>query len=153
MAVAALAGPASELFVSDPNDAINRVINEFDEKRVGLTQGADRIEKILEENGLLQFYTLSPKMVGVALPNRAGGGVNALEVNLLASDICEVGWSWDACRHAACIEEKPGSTVIEDFNKRLAADSGLAPVEEGTIKYGSLSCSHTRQALRAISAG
>ena len=150
MSVAQSEAAASELLVVSPEDAINRTIKEYDEKKVGLTQCADRIEKALEEASLLKRYTLAPSMVGVDISNRAGGGVNTLEVNLLASDICEVGWSWDACRHASCIEEKPGASLIFDFNKRLATSSGLAPVVEGSIRYGSLSCSHTNQALRAI---
>ena len=144
---------ASTLLVSDGRDSINRAIQDFDEKRVGLAQCADRIEEALEAKGLMRSMTLHPSMVGVDPSNRNGGGVNALEVNLLASDICEVGWSWDACRHATCIEEKPGDSFISDFNKRLVAHSGLAPVVEGSIKYGSLSCSHTQQALRAIASG
>ena len=143
----------SSLLVSDAGDAINQAILDFDEKRVGLAQCANRIEEALEAKGLLKSFTLHPSMVGVDPSNRNGGGVNALEVNLLASDICEVGWSWDACRHATCIEEKPGDSYISDFNKRLVAHSGLAPVVEGSIKYGSLSCSHTQQALRAIASG
>ena len=122
---------ASSLLVSDPGDAINRTIKDFDDKCVGIAQCADRIEEALEAKGLLKSYTLHPSMVGVDPSNRNGGGVNALEVNLLASDICEVGWSWDACRHATCIEEKPGDSYISDFNKRLVANSGLAPCGGG----------------------
>ena len=147
------AGKASPLLVSDSADVVNRIIKDFDDKRVGLAQAADRIDQALEEKGLLKLYTLHPSMVGVDVSNRNGSGINALEVNLLASDICEVGWSWDACRHATCIEEKPGDSLIIDFNKRIVANSGLAPVKEGSIRYGSLSCSHTQQALRAIVAG
>ena len=153
LAVAQLGAPASELLVSDPEGPVVRVLQDFDGKRVGLIQGADRIEGCLESKGLLKRYTLPPSMVGVDVSNRGGGGVNALEVNLLASDICEVGWSWDACRHASCIEEKPGSSLIFDFNKRHFSETGLAPVVEGSLRFGSLSCSHTQQALRAIGAG
>ena len=152
-APSALAGSASALLVSDPADPIICVIKEYDEKRCGLVQCADRIEKALDESGLLKQYTLHPSMVGVDPSNRNGEGVNALDVNLLASDIFEVGWSWDACRHATCIEEKPGDSLIADFNKRVVSNSGLAPVEEGSIRYGSLSCSRTQQGLRAIGAG
>ena len=152
-APSALAGSASALLVSDPADPIICVIKEYDEKRCGLVQCADRIEQALEVKGLLKQYSLHPSMVGVDPSNRNGEGVNALEVNLLASDIFEVGWSWDACRHATCIEEKPGDSLIADFNKRVVSNSGLALVEEGSIRYGSLSCSHTQQALRAVGAG
>lgn len=75
------------------------------------------------------------------------------EVHLLASDIAFVGFSWDAVRHAICCEAVPGSTELEDFNRRLCEGVALAPVVKDTIRFGSLACGHTNMGLRAIAAG
>ena len=76
------------------------------------------------------------------------------EVILLASEIAFHGFSWDACKHAVCVETEPGNTDVEDFNRRFCQDAvGLAPVEKDSIRFGSLSCGHTNMGLRAIAAG
>ena len=78
--------------------------------------------------------------------------MSTLEVALLANDIVEDGWSWAQVKHACCIEERSGARVIQEFNEKLVAGSGLAPVKE-EIRYGSLSCGHTNQILCAMQAG
>lgn len=91
--------------------------------------------------------------VGFDPTNRSGTGGNVGEVLTLASDIAWMGWSWDLCSHATCIEAAPGDTTIQDFNVRLCAGSPLPEVEPDSIKFGSLSCGHTNMGLRAIAAG
>ena len=91
--------------------------------------------------------------VGFDLINRSGVGGNAQEVLLLASDIAFIGWSTAATAHAICIEVPPGDKSVENFNRKLCQDVGLADVEEDTIRFGSLSCGHTNMGLRAIAAG
>jgi hypothetical protein len=73
-------------------------------------------------------------------------------VLLLASDIAHIGWSWAATAHAICVQVAPGDKTVEDFNRRLCAGSGLAPVVPDSIQFGSLACGHTNMALRAIAA-
>ena len=147
------ASPEAIERVTDPSDPINMIIAACDSEKIGLVQAADRIEACLLQKGLLRRFALCPQLVGVDPENRASEGVNAVEVGLLAGDIAEVGWSWAASAHATCIEEAPGATNIEDFNVRIAQGSDLAPVEAGQIRFGSLACSHTNMALRAIAAG
>ena len=139
--------------IVDTADPINQIIASSEDGKLGLVQAADRIDACLERMQLSKRIPLSPAMVGVDPENRGSEGVNAIEVGLLASDIVEAGWSWAACAHATCIEQAPGKTDIEDFNLRLAQDAALAPVEKGQIRFGSLACSHTNMALRAIAAG
>ena len=91
--------------------------------------------------------------VGFDPSNRSGLGGNTGEVLLLAADIAEVGWSWAATSHAVCIEVSPGDVEVERFNAKLCDGTGLAPVEQDSIKFGSLSCGHTNMGLRAIAAG
>jgi hypothetical protein len=62
------------------------------------------------------------------------------------------GFSAAEAAHAICCEELPGSKSIEEFNRRLCEGSGLPPVEQDSIAYGSLACGHTNMALRAIAA-
>ena len=71
---------------------------------------------------------------------------------LLASDIVHIGWSWPATQHAICVQVPPAGKTVEEFNRRLCAGSGLAPVLPDSIQFGSLACGHTNVALRAIAA-
>ena len=146
--------PGAGLFsVTNLDDPIRQLVVACEAEELGMVQAADRIEACLEQKGLLKHMTLNPTLVGVDPANRASEGVNTIEVGLLAGDIAEVGWSWAACAHATCIEQAPNDSSIEEFNVALASGSALAPVEPGSIRFGSLACSHTNMALRAIAAG
>lgn len=49
------------------------------------------------------------------------------------------------------MEDAPGSKKIEAFNKALAQkNERLPPVTDHSIRYGSLSCSHTNMYLRCV---
>ena len=143
----------SELLpITDPEDSINCILRAHESGKIGLVAAADRLEKALADKGFLQEMQLAPTMVGCDRENRGSQGVNALEVAILATDIGEVGWSWGETKHAICIEERPGSTTLEDFNRELASGTDLAPVRQGSIRFGSLSCTHTNMGLRSIAA-
>ena len=138
--------------VSDQGDAIVSTLADIKAGRIGLVAGADKIEEIAMASGLGTEMSLNPRMVGIDISNRGGQGVSTLEVALLANDIVEDGWSWAMVKHATCIEERPGASDIGDFNAKLVAGSDLAPVQKDEIRYGSLSCGHTNQILRAMQA-
>ena len=97
---------------------------------------------------------LPVRLVGVDPSNRDGYGVNSEDVHALGADIYAFGFSWAEVARAACIEEEPSKSDIHAFNVALASSGrALAPVEEGSIRYGSLSCSHTNMFLRCVAAG
>ena len=92
--------------------------------------------------------------MGVDPANRDGTGVSAENVHALGSDIAFMGWSWGEVRQPVCIEEAPDSTFIRDFNVDLVSGSPLLPpVVPDSIRYGSLSHSHTHMYLRCVEAG
>jgi len=63
-------------------------------------------------------------------------------------------WAWKQVAHACCAEDLPSEWGVEAHNKQIVDGSNvLAPVEEHTVKYGSLSCPHNNQSMRAIHAG
>ena len=51
-----------------------------------------------------------------------------------------------------CVEFVPGDKSVERFNRMISTGVGLAPVEEDSIHFGSLSCGHTNYGLRCIAA-
>jgi hypothetical protein len=53
---------------------------------------------------------------------------------------------------ATCVELSSEDSWIEKKNMELAAATGLALVEPGSLKFASLACSHTNAGLRAINA-
>ena len=156
MAAQLMAGKSMEAIpleaVSDHGDPIVQVLNDIQAGVVGLVAGADKIEQIALASGLGWEMTLDPRTVGIDIVNRGGEGVSTLECALLAEYIVADGWSWAMVKHACCIEERPGARVIQEFNEKLVAGTDLAPVKD-EIRYGSLSCGHTNQILRAMQAG
>ena len=92
--------------------------------------------------------------------NRDGAGVLAHEVHGLAADILSVGWNDQEPRPIAIELDEVQSQQVEQFNHRLVANSSsglfpLAPVGPGpgTVKYGSVSASHTNSVLRLFRNG
>ena len=139
--------------VTDPNDDIVNILERFDTGALGVCGAADQLMSKLAALSHIKEMTIHPDQVGIDPCNRGGEGVNAIEVGLLASDIASVGWSWAETSHAVCVEVAPGDVSVERFNMELVNGAdGLAPVEEGTIKFGSLACGHTNYGLRAIGA-
>jgi hypothetical protein len=137
--------------VSDPSDPVNVILARFEADELGIVQAADALEDAFRLKNLLYEMDIAPRLVGIDPTNGTGGNIQ--EVLLLATDIAFVGWSWKETVHALCIEVPPGDRSVEEFNRRLSQGVGLAPVEEGSIMFGSLSCGHTNYGLRAIAAG
>ena len=119
-----------------------------------VVQGCEKVLALLTKVKMTYKAQLLPSQVGVHPDNRDGYGLNSEDVHGLGQDIFTMGWSWGQVASAICIEESPGSTRFEDFNKVLAEGSSkLAPVEDGSVKYASLACSHTNAFLRALASG
>ena len=104
--------------------------------------------------GLATKSRLPCRLVGCDPSNRDGYGVNSEDVHALGSNILEFGFSWGEVARAVCIEQEPSKSDIHEFNAALASSNlALAPVTDGSIRYGSLSCSHTNMFLRCVAAG
>ena len=110
------------------------------------------------KNHLCWRTRIRPQFVHVHTANRDGFGLSANDVHSLCSDISECGWEWNQVR-AICAELSPAEIpAVEAFNRQLVGDDTvsanlrLAPVVEGTVKYASLSASHTNQVLRLFAA-
>lgn len=108
---------------------------------------------LLEKQEWAWRCRLRPRQVGVDPTNRDGYGVNYEDVHGLGRDIANIGWSWDETSKAVCIEEAPTSLLIQEFNVALAQTDRLAPVQPDSIRFGSVSCSHTNMFLRCMAAG
>ena len=133
-------------------DAVDAIIAKVEQDTLGIVQAADQLEDAFRAMDLMYVSHIPSRQVGFDPVNRDGEGGNAQEVHLLASDIAFVGWSWKETTHAVCVEVEPGTKDVEVFNRLLCAGVDLAPVEENSIHFGSLSCGHTSMGLRAIAA-
>ena len=137
-----------------PDDPVLKILFDLDAERMGVVQAANLIIEALQQMGLVYTMRINVREVGFDPTNRDGAGGCHLEVHLLLSDIAAVGWSWAECAHALCVEIKPGDAAVERFNANLCGGGvPLAPVEAGSIRFGSLSCGHTNCGLRALCAG
>ena len=115
---------------------------------------ADEVDAELERRRLAYYMRIPPGQVGMDENNRSGMIASSGEVHLLIGDIAEAGhFSWAATAHASCVEAIPGDERLEVTNRRLVAVQNLALVEQGNLKYGSLSCGHTNMGLRCLAAG
>lgn len=138
--------------VTDQSDPIVQVLALAEQDKKGQVAAADRLEVLLRERGLLYESRIAPRMVGFDPCNRNGEGGNPLNVLALASEIAACGWSDAEVNKAICAEVVPQDDAIEKFNRKLSTDSGMAPVEQNSIFYGSLACGHTNYVLRCIAA-
>ena len=130
-------------------DPINIVLLRLDAGTLGIVQAADLILQELKNRKLSYHMKIHSRQIGF------DPGGNAQEVHLLAEDIAHLGFSWQECSHALCIEVVPGDKTVEIFNELLSdgALMPLAPVEPDSIIFGSLAAGHTNQCLRCIDSG
>ena len=96
---------------------------------------------------------LKPDEVGIHPSNRAGGGVEDSHVHALAARIATLGFVWEQCSGAVCVEDNTQMTIADFTVATLSACPRLAPAQKNMIRYGALSCSHTNQFLRSAVAG
>lgn len=123
-----------------------------------VTKQDTRLVSIVEETlGLLEAGNLAyrlripPKMVGTHPANRNGCGVSATEVHALGAEITSMGWHLGHTSHAVCVEDSEAAAIAKFSRAQALSSVGmLGIVDEGTIKYGSLSCSHTNAFLVAL---
>ena len=139
--------------VTDPKDELVQLMAKLDRGEMGLVQVADSIEAALAKRKFVYSLDIAPRMVGLDPINRDGEGGNAQQVLMLAGDIYDVGFSWEATRHATCVEVIPGTRDIEIFNQKFSDGNGMASVPENSIHFGTLSGGHTNYVLRCIAGG
>ena len=118
----------------------------------GIVRATSAIFEILKEQSLAHQMRIRPMLMHVHPLNRDGAGINASECHGLLDDILSLGWDWSQT-HAVGIEV--ASTKLEEvytFNAGLVSNSMglLPPCEKSTVKFASLSASHTNQVLRLI---
>jgi hypothetical protein len=141
--------------ITDPMDPIKIVLLRLDAGTLGIVQAADLILQELKKRKMSYLMKIHSRQIGFDPSNRDDTGGNAQEVHLLAEDIAHLGFSWQECSHALCIEVVPGDKTVEIFNKLLSEGAlmPLAPVEPDSIIFGSLAAGHTNQCLRCIDSG
>ena len=146
-----LPSPSSIASMSQmPDSTIEALIASVDEKDARLVSVVEDILQRLQEQKLAHTMRLPPKLVGVHPCNRNGYGVSPIEVHALGRDITDMGWSPSACAHAVAVEDDAQNTIAK-FSANLARNKpGLGQIPEASIKYGSLSCSHTNPFLVAV---
>ena len=125
-------------------------LESIDKEDAQLISIIDNIVGRLVDQRLAWTMKIPPKFVGVHPANRGGYGVSAVEVHALGRDIVKMGWSTAATAHAVCIEDGPDKSIAKFSVRSSHSTPGLGVVDESTIKYGSLACSHTNQFLVAV---
>lgn len=130
-------------------ERISKMLSSVGKADARLVSVVDEVLASLEKSGLAYRLRIPPKLVGVHPANRNGYGVSAIEVHALGAEIVKMGWSPVVTRHAVCVEDTD-STIANFTSKLQSSTIGLGKVDAGTIKYGSLSCSHTNQFLVAV---
>jgi len=142
--------PLTPLYLSCMAE-VQAILNRQD-KDEKIVQVADQLESLFTKMGLMYRMQIAPRQVGWDILNRHGEGGSPNAVFTLMERIAATGWSWDKCSHATCIEAVPGDDTLYEFNERVCRDTGLAPVEKNTLRFGSLSAGHTNMGLGALAA-
>ena len=117
----------------------------------GMVANVNELMRVLEQHRLSWKSRIQPAFCHVHRQNRDGYGCAPQDVHELLNDILLSGWD-EAQVRAICTEVEPSDLETVSFNKRLAS-GGLAPVEDNTVRYASLSASHTNQVLRLFTYG
>ena len=120
----------------------------------GILTVAKFIKERLIGQGLLRKQRFKPKEIGMSPANRGGYGVNHVTVHELGDNIVEVGFDWSAIVDPLAIAEDPDTSYIENWNKtEMNKSEYLAPVQDLSIRAGTLTNGHLVQLLRAVLAG
>ena len=141
--------PGTEAFTEALKN-MDGVIALCQQGRLGIVQSADRCEEFLKAEGLLYVMRINCRLIGFDPSNRDKVGGNQQDVQALISAIKKAGWSDAAVAHATCVEINPGSTDVEEFNRKFSEGAPLMQVKPGSISFGSLSCGHNNYGQRAI---
>ena len=106
---------------------------------------------LLRAKGLLWESILPCNQIGVHPMNRNGAGTSASHVEELLTTFVELGFCMSQTK-CVCIEVPTGDATVSTFNESMARESQgrLAQVVPGSIRYASVSGSHTCQALRML---
>ena len=139
--------------VTDPTCPVVKVLAQLDRNEIGLVAAADAIEAALDQIGHTYSSYISPNQVGFDPSNRDGEGGNAQHVFVLSGDIFDVGWSPEATSHATCVETLPNDRTVEIFNQNFSDGNGMPAVPDHSIRFGSISGSHTNYVLRCVAGG
>ena len=138
---------------------INAIIdeNELGTDRAQKKSVADNIMKMLVDNKLVYTNVMAPEKVGVHPCNRAGTGVDSIDVAELQIRIIKAGWSDIECRRAWAIEVSPGAEGVDqyEFQVKLEKDGqGYLPKQEQSeLRILALTCNHTQMGLKCANAG
>ena len=90
--------------------------------------------------------------VGIYRQNRGGMIGASIGVRDLMDKIGVLHWNDDMCSHAICVELANGDRADEKAFREWCeeASSDFPPIEEGSLKFVSLACSHTTCGLRLM---
>ena len=118
---------------------------------IGVVAFQNEVIKVLRGHGLAYSQRIVPDRVGVSKVNRDGFGVSPRDCHRLLCLIADLGWD-DRVPQPMCIEIDNGDGN-EEFNQRIVnscpdGEFGIPAFQPNSIRYASLSCSHTNFALR-----
>ena len=138
--------------VSNPLDEIREILIRYEAGEIG-PPGADyEIMVILRRKGLATLRKIPPMQVGIHRKNRGGCIGASMGVRDLMDKIAKLHWNGDMCSHGICVELAEGDRTDEDAFRKWCEEAGsdYPAVEEGSLAFASLACSHTNCCLRLI---
>ena len=143
------------LVVTDPADEIRAILIRYAAGDIGPPGADGQIMALLVQQGHAVRKQVRPMKIGIHRKNRGGMIGASKDVKGLMDEIADLHWNDDECRHAICVQLNSGDREDERAFREWCEMSGvdLAPVDEGSIEFASLVCSHTNCGLRSIASG
>ena len=136
-----------------PNSDIANLISNARATKLGAVSAVHTVTAHLLKFDLAYRLQIPPSQMGTSTYNRDGYGLSPITVHNVGKKIAQLGFCWEACSHAICIEDDRKSTIAIFSEMLSKRNPGLAPMLKSLIKYGSLSCSHTTHFCAAAVAG
>ena len=141
--------------VTNREDEIRAILIRYAAGLIGPPGADGQIMAILIKKGHAFRKQIRPMRVGIHRLNR-GGMIGASKgVRDLMDKLADLHWNDDERRHALCIQLDAGDREDEKAFREWCEKSAIdfPPVDEGSIEFSSLACSHTNVGLRSIGCG
>ena len=92
----------------------------------------------LLEQSQARVQQTPPDMVGIHPSNRDGGGVLWAHMHELGANVVKLGFMWEECNTAVCVEDDEQGSIAAFTQKFLAAAAPQLVAAGGNVQYGSL---------------
>lgn len=150
--------PKAKLAIGKIRPRMEAIASELDQPDAKIALLRGEVKKLGKGVDLIFEETINSKHIGAHSENRYGDGLIPANVHSLISKIFGHGYSFKSLQDPTCSQmpppDYPHTQRLVAFNSKTVEDSaGLTPPYAEVLRAVSLTCGHTSQGLRCVTAG